>query len=51
MWRKIHLAINESKKDVIEVEVTTADWGGNEVFPSWLTQVGGEVRQVLADGV
>ena len=49
-WRKIHLAVDESGKDVIGVEVTTADWGDSEVFPDVLAQVEGEVSQVSADG-
>jgi hypothetical protein len=49
-WRKIHLAVDESEKDVIGVEVTTADWGDSEVFTGWLDQVEGEVSQVSADG-
>ena len=39
-WRKIHLAVDETQKDIIGIEVTTDDWGDNE-----------EVAQVSADGV
>ena len=49
-WRKIHLAVDESAKDIIGVEVTTADWGDSEVFAPLLDQVEGEVSQVSADG-
>jgi hypothetical protein len=49
-WRKIHLAVDETEKDIIGIEVTTADWGDSEVFPDLLAQVGGEVAQVSADG-
>jgi len=49
-WRKIHLAVDESAKDIIGVEVTTAEWGDNEVFAPLLDQVEGEVSQVSADG-
>jgi hypothetical protein len=49
-WRKIHLAVDESAKDIIGIEVSTADWHDNEVFPDLLAQVEGEVAQVSADG-
>ena len=49
-WRKIHLAVDETEKDIIGIEVTTADWGDSEVFPDLLAQVDGEVAQVSADG-
>jgi transposase len=49
-WCKIHLAVDESGKDVIGMEVTTADWGDSEVFSDLLDQVEGEVSQVSADG-
>jgi len=49
-WRKIHLAVDESAKDIIGIEVTTADWHDSEVFPDLLAQVEGEVAQVSADG-
>lgn len=49
-WRKIHLAVDETEKDIIGIEVTTADWGDSEVFPDLLAQVDGQVSQVSADG-
>jgi transposase len=49
-WRKIHLAVDEAARDIISVEVTTADWGDSEVFAPLLDQVEGEVSQVSADG-
>lgn len=49
-WRKIHLAVDATAKDIIGIEVTTADWHDNEVFPDLLAQVEGEVAQVSADG-
>ena len=49
-WRKIHLAVDESAKDIIGIEVTTANWHDSEVFPDLLAQVDGEVAQVSADG-
>jgi transposase len=49
-WRKIHLAVDESAKDIIGIEVTTAEWGDSEVFAPLLAQVDGEVSQVSGDG-
>ena len=49
-WRKIHPAADETAKDIIGIEVTTADWHDSEVFPDLLAQVEGEVSQVAADG-
>jgi hypothetical protein len=49
-WRKMHLAVDETTKDIIGIEVTTADWGDSEVFPGLLDQVDGDVSQVSADG-
>jgi hypothetical protein len=49
-WRKIHLAVDESAKDIIGVEVTTAEWGDSEVFAPLLDQVEGPISQVSGDG-
>ena len=49
-WRKIHLAVDETTKDIIGLEITAADWGDSEVLPGLLDQVEGEVSQVSADG-
>ncbi|PKL74165.1 MAG: IS5/IS1182 family transposase, partial [Candidatus Melainabacteria bacterium HGW-Melainabacteria-1] len=49
-WRKIHLAVDETAKDIIGIEVTTADWHDSEIFPDLLAQVEGNVTQVSADG-
>ena len=49
-WRKIHLAVDETAKDIIGIEVTTADWHDSEVFPDLLAQVDGVIGQVSADG-
>ena len=38
-WRKIQLAVDETAKDIIGIEVTTADWHDSEVFPDLLAQV------------
>jgi hypothetical protein len=49
-WRKIHLAVDEADKDIIGIEVTTAEWGDGEMLPDLLGQVEGEIAQVCADG-
>ncbi len=49
-WRQIHLAVDETAKDIIGIEVTTADWHDSEVFPDLLAQVEGAVVQPSADG-
>ena len=49
-WRKIHLAVDASEKDIIGVEVTTADWGDNEMLPGLPDQIPGPIAQVSADG-
>ena len=49
-WRKIHLVVDETAKDIIGIEVTSVDWHDSDVFPDLLAQVEGEVSQVAADG-
>jgi hypothetical protein len=49
-WRKIHLAVDETSKDIIGIEVTTTAWGDSEILPGLLDQVEGEIAQVSADG-
>lgn len=49
-WRKIHLAVDATEKDIIGIEVTTADWGDSEMLPGLLDQIPGPIAQVSADG-
>ncbi|MEF8749741.1 MAG: IS5 family transposase [Candidatus Accumulibacter propinquus] len=49
-WRKIHLAVDESAKDIIGIEVTTVDWGDSEILPDLLDPIEGAIDQVSADG-
>ena len=49
-WREIHLAVDEAARDIIGVEVTTAEWGDSEVFAALLDQVEVKISQVSADG-
>jgi hypothetical protein len=48
-WRKVHLAVDETTKDIIGIEVTTP-WGDSEILPGLFDQVEGEIAQVSADG-
>jgi hypothetical protein len=38
-WRKVHLAVDETSKDIIGIEVTTTAWGDSEILPGLLDQV------------
>jgi hypothetical protein len=49
-WRKVYLAVDEHAKDVIGVEVTTADWVDCEVFEELVEQVEGKIEQIDVDG-
>jgi hypothetical protein len=49
-WRKIDLAVGETTKDIIGIEVTTTAWGDSEILPGLLDQIEGEIAQVSADG-
>jgi hypothetical protein len=49
-WRKIHLAVDESAKDVVAVEVTTAEWSDCEMFEGLMSQIDAPIAQVSADG-
>ena len=49
-WRKVHLAVDKSARDIIGIEVTTAEWGDAEVFAPLLDQVEAQVSQVSGDG-
>jgi hypothetical protein len=49
-WLKVHLAVDAQEKDVIGVEVTTADWVDGEVFQDLVEQVAGTIEQIDGDG-
>ena len=38
-WPKVHRAVDETSKDIIGIEVTTATWGDSEILPVLLDQV------------
>ena len=40
-WRKSHLAVDESTKDIIGIDVTTTAWGDSEILPGLLDQIEG----------
>lgn len=48
MWN--HLAVEEGGKDILGIEVNTADWGDSEILPDLLGQIEGEIAQVSANG-
>ena len=33
MWRKVHVAVDETTKNIIDIEVTTTAWGDSEILP------------------
>lgn len=49
-WRKVHLAVDESAKDVMAVEVTTTEWADCELFDELMGQIDEPIAQVSADG-
>ena len=49
-WIKVHLAVDANEKDVLGVEVTTEEWGDNEVFAGLVDQIEGKIEQIDADG-
>ena len=49
-WRKVHFAVDANLRDVIGVEVTTADVADCEVFEGLLEQIEGPIAQIDCDG-
>lgn len=49
-WRKVHLALDAGTREVIGVEVTTAECSDGEVFEGRLDQVAGSIEQIDGDG-
>jgi hypothetical protein len=50
-WCKVHLAVDGPVKEVIGVEVTTADWADGEVFESRVEHLDGEMEQIDAEAL
>ncbi|MBF0401467.1 MAG: IS5 family transposase [Magnetococcales bacterium] len=49
-WRKLHLGVDESTKEIVAVMTTSNDIGDGETLPDLLDQVDDPIRQVSADG-
>jgi len=49
-WRKIHLAVDETEKGIIDIEVSPTEWGDSEIFPDLLAQVEGDISPASGDG-
>ena len=49
-WRKLHLGVDEATGEVVAAAVSTNACGDGQALPALLAQVGGEIRQVTADG-
>ena len=50
IWRKIHLAVDTHRLEIVAVAVTTADWTDGEVAADLLAQIDGPIKQIDADG-
>ncbi len=48
-WRKLHLGVDETTKEIIAVDVTPSHVHDSRVLPTLLDQVPGEIRQVPGD--
>jgi len=44
------VAVDATAKDIIGIEVSTADWHDNEAFPGLLAQFEGDITHLSADG-
>ena len=49
IWRKIHLAVDTHRLEIVAVAVTTADWIDGEVGADLLDQIEGPIKQIDAD--
>jgi hypothetical protein len=49
-WRKLHLGVDETTKEIVAVEVTTSSVHDSLVLPTLLEQIPGRVDQVSGDG-
>jgi hypothetical protein len=49
-WRKLHLGVDESTKEIVAVEVTASNVHDSLMLPTLLEQIPGRVRQVSGDG-
>jgi hypothetical protein len=49
-WRKLHLGVDETTKEIVAVEVTKSSVHDSLVLPTLLEQIPGRVHQVSGDG-
>jgi hypothetical protein len=49
-WRKLHIGVDEATGEVVAAVASEASAADDDVLPDLLAQVGGEIRQVSADG-
>ena len=49
-WRKLHLGVDETTKEIVAAEVTASSVHESLMLPSLLEQIPGRVRQVSGDG-
>jgi hypothetical protein len=49
-WRKLHLGIDETTKEIVARVLTTNDMGDGEVFPDLLEQIDEPLSQASGDG-
>ena len=49
-WRKLHLGIDESSKEIVAVELTTNNVGDGEILPDLVEQIEEELEQASGDG-
>jgi IS5 family transposase len=49
-WRKLHLCVDEVRREIIGAVASTNEVSDAEALPDLLREVPGEIRQVSADG-
>ena len=49
MWRKLHLGVDETSKEIVALDLTTSGAHDSPHLPALLDQVNGEVAQVSGD--
>ena len=49
-WRKLHLGVDETTKEIVTVEVTRSRVHDSSVLPGLLSQIPGRIGQVSGDG-
>ncbi len=49
-WRKLHLGVDETTKEIVAVEVTPSRVHDSSMLPTMLSQIPGRIGQVSGDG-